>query len=78
VSRTFDRNRELPLVFGTGSGDSTRDDSALLRNAAGEALFVFVIDVDVFRVAEPACPFLALLLVPAAGTACEFAPPFGF
>jgi hypothetical protein len=63
MARTFNGNDKLPLVPGTGAGDPLGDNLALFVDTTLEALFILIIDVHVLAVAEPARPFLALLLV---------------
>ena len=60
---SFDCLHELPLVFGARPGDPLRNDPSLFGDKPLKAFFVFVVDVDIFRVAEAARPFLAWRLV---------------
>ena len=60
---TLDGHRQLALVLRTRTRDPAGDDAPLLRNGAGKPLFILVIDIDFFGVAEPTGTFLALLLV---------------
>lgn len=59
----LDSNHKLPLVTGTGPGDSLWYDLALFVHATLEALLILVIDIDIFAVTKPARALLPLLLV---------------
>jgi hypothetical protein len=64
---TLDCTDKLALMLGAGAGDAFRNDLALLGNKALEFLFVFVINVLFFCIAESACALLARgLIVPVA------------
>ena len=59
MARPFDGFDELPLVFRAGTGNAFRDDLPLLADETLESLLVFVIDVNVFVLAEFARAFLS-------------------
>ena len=63
MPRALDGDNELTLMPGACSRDTAGNDLSLFGDAAHEALFVLIIDVDVFRFAETAIAFFPLLLL---------------
>ncbi len=59
VACTLDCGNKLSLMLCTRAGDALRNDLALLGSEALQLFFVFVIDVDFFRVTEAASPLFA-------------------
>ena len=61
MSRTFDCLYKHPLMTGTCPRDPLRNDASLLGNESLKLLFIFIVDVDVLVIAEPARTLLANL-----------------
>ncbi len=59
----LDGDNKHALVFRTGSRNTLRDDASLLRNEPLELLFVLVIDIEFFVIAESARALFTLLAV---------------
>ena len=51
---TLDRLDKHPLMSGTRARDPFRNDPALLGNESLKLLFILIIDIDIFVIAEPA------------------------
>jgi hypothetical protein len=62
MSGALDCDDKLPLVLGAGSRDPLGNDLPLLVHAPAKPFLILVVNVNVFAVAEPACPLLPLLL----------------
>ncbi len=54
VTRSFNRKRKLPLMLSAGSGHPARNYFPLLGCKFDETLIVFVIDINISALAEPA------------------------
>jgi hypothetical protein len=54
VTRAFNRKRQLALMLRAGSRYAAGDNLPLLRSELHEALIIFVIDVNIAALAEPA------------------------
>jgi hypothetical protein len=64
MSGAFYRLDKLPLVPGTGAGNSFRDDFTLFGYESRKFLFVFIIDVDFLAIAKTTgSTFLELLVL---------------
>lgn len=57
MARPLNRPYQLPLMFCARSGDSFGNDLALFRNETVQFLFILVVDVDFFSIAETASTF---------------------
>jgi hypothetical protein len=57
MARAFDGENKLPLMFGAGARNPFWNDFPLLRNKTMESLLVFVVDINVFALAETADAF---------------------
>ena len=58
MSSSLDRLNEHPLVSRAGSRDPLRNNPSLLRDKPLQLLFILVIDVHIFVIAETARTFL--------------------
>jgi hypothetical protein len=59
MARPLNRPYELPLMFCARSGDSLGNDLALFRNETVQFLFILIVDVDFFSIAETASTFFS-------------------
>lgn len=57
MARPLNRTYQLPLMFCARSGDSLGNDLTLFRNETVQFLFILVVDVDFFSIAETARAF---------------------
>jgi len=57
---TFDGVYKLTLMTSTRACDSAGNDFSLLGHEALKAFLIFIVNIDILRIAEPACSFFPL------------------